>query len=147
MSEQSVSPAAAAQWTAAARSIFEDQFRLAAAKIQHGIEDKGLVVGLCPTTEVLLDCVAQGIQTSSDEVRGLEIHGPPFSLGSGGLDYTIKRHPESRNIRVSWLVHHNPQGLLVLIDWHRYGRDFLVRTGGQSSALLTDPGRCLLQVR
>lgn len=78
-------------------SVFEYQFRLAAAKVQHGIEGKGLAVRLCPTTETFLDCVAQGSRTSWDEVRELEIHGPPFWLVSGGLDYTMKRDPESKN--------------------------------------------------
>ena len=101
--------------------LMDEHVRSGQAKVQHGIEGKGLVVGLCPTTETFLDCVAQGIQTSSDEVRELEIHGPPFWLVSGGLDYTMKRDPESKNISVSWLVHHNPQGLLVLIGWYLDG--------------------------
>ena len=39
--------------------VFEDQFRLAAGKVQDGIEGQGLVVGLGPTTEMLVDIVAQ----------------------------------------------------------------------------------------
>jgi len=99
----------------------DEHVRSGQAKVQHGIEGKGLAVRLCPTTETLFDIAAQGIQTSSDEVRELEIHGPPFWLVSGGLDHTMKRDPEPKNIRVSWLVHLNPQGLLVLIGWYLDG--------------------------
>ena len=56
----------------------QQQLRLGAGEVQDHIEGKGLVVGLCRTTEMLLDFVAQGIQASSDEVRELEIHGPSF---------------------------------------------------------------------
>jgi len=77
----------------AQESVFEYQFRLAAGKVQDGIEGKGLIVQHCPTTETLLDIAAQSIQSSADEGRD----------------------PESRNISVSWLLHDNPKGLLVLV--------------------------------
>ncbi len=45
----------------AEESVFEHQFRRAAGKVQEGIEGQGLVVGLGPTTETLLDITAQSI--------------------------------------------------------------------------------------
>jgi hypothetical protein len=80
-----------------------------------------LAVRLGPTTKTFLDCVAQGIQTFWDEVREVEIYGPSFCLMSGGLDYTMKSDPESKDISVSWFLHHNPPGLLVLISSHLDG--------------------------
>ena len=94
----------------AQESVFEYQFRLAAAKVQHGIEGQGLAVRLYPTTETLFDFVAQGIQTSWHEVREVKTHGPPFWLVSGRLDYTTKRDPESKSIGCSWLLLITHQG-------------------------------------
>lgn len=82
--------------------VFEHQFRFAASKIQNGIEGKGLVVQLWPTTETLFDGVAQRIQVSSDEGREVETHGIlPWST-SGGPDYAIESDPKSQNINASW---------------------------------------------
>ena len=44
----------------AQESVFEDQFRLGAGKVQDGVEGQGLVVGLGPTTETLLDIGSAG---------------------------------------------------------------------------------------
>ncbi len=52
--------------------VFEHHLRLAAGKVQDGIQGKGLVVRLCPTAETLLDRVAQRVQASSDEGREAE---------------------------------------------------------------------------
>jgi hypothetical protein len=51
----------------AQESVFEDQFRLRAGKVQDGVEGQGLVVGLGPTTETLLDARSQSSQASADE--------------------------------------------------------------------------------
>ena len=100
----------------AEESVFEDQFRLAAGKVQDGVEGQGLVVWFGPKTETLLDITAQSIEASVDEGQQVENHGVLSWSTSGSLDYTIKSGLESKNITVSWLLCHNPQGLVALVD-------------------------------
>jgi hypothetical protein len=101
--------------------VFEYHLRLAAGKVQDGIQGKGLVVRHCTTSETLLDRVAQRVQASSDEGQEAAIHGPPSWSASDGHDYTTRSDLETKYIDAIWFSYHSPNGLLILIGWPRDG--------------------------
>ena len=70
----------------AQQSVFEHQLRLVACQVQNCIEDKRIVVGLCPAAKTVFDSLAKRICTLSKEVHSLA-----FWLGLGGYGFTAER--------------------------------------------------------
>jgi hypothetical protein len=97
----------------AEESVFEHQFRLGAGEVQHSIEDNRLVVGLCPTSETLLDIAAQSIQAPADEGLEAQNHGVLSWSMSGALDYTIESDHKSKAPDIFGFSGHTSKGLLV----------------------------------
>jgi hypothetical protein len=63
--------------------VLQQQFRLAAGKVQGGVDEQGMVIRFCPLAKPLFDNLEQGLYTLTDKVHHL-----PLRLGLGGRDCT-----------------------------------------------------------
>jgi len=51
----------------AQEGVFQHQFGLAAGQVKSCVQDQGVVVGLCPLAEALVDSLDKSIYTVPDE--------------------------------------------------------------------------------